>query len=85
MKRATRRSSKTSSVQCAGTIHLSEPVHAIGSSDRAHKIRIVLDGLRGEDSIAELCRSLFVGVMRSMIPRGVRVYRRAYPTNGRRT
>ncbi|MFT5869547.1 MAG: transposase-like protein, partial [Paracoccaceae bacterium] len=36
------------------------------------KIRIVLDGLRGEDSIAELCRPLPGRVMQSMIPRGVR-------------
>ena len=34
------------------------------------KIRIVLDGLRGEDSIAELCRPLPGRVMQSMIPRG---------------
>ena len=34
------------------------------------KIRIVLDGLRGEDNIAELCRPLPVRVMQGMIPRG---------------
>lgn len=31
-------------------------MNAIGPSDRAHKIRIVFDGLKGEGSIAELCR-----------------------------
>lgn len=31
-------------------------MNATGSSDRANKIRIVLDGLRGENSISELCR-----------------------------
>jgi len=31
-------------------------VNAIGPSEQANKIRIVLEGLRGEESIAELCR-----------------------------
>ena len=49
------------------------------------KIRVVLDGLRGEDSIAELCRPLPGRVMQSMIPRGVRGSRRASITSGPRT
>lgn len=40
----------------ASIIHLIEPANAAGSSDLANKVRIVLDGLRGEDNIAELCR-----------------------------
>ena len=31
-------------------------MNATGSSKQANKIRIVLDGLRGESSISELCR-----------------------------
>jgi len=42
----------------------------------------VLDGLRGEDSIAELCRPLPGRVMQSMIPRGVRASLKASITNG---
>ena len=38
-------SSKILSAPYASIIHLIEPVNAIGSSDRANKIRIVLDGL----------------------------------------
>ena len=49
------------------------------------KIRIVLDGLRGEDSIAELCRPLPGRVMQSMIPRGVRASLKASITNGQKT
>ena len=46
------------------------------------KIKIVLDGLRGEDSIAELCRPLPDRVMQSMIPRGVKKYHRLSNANG---
>ena len=49
------------------------------------KIRIVLDGLRGEDSIAELCRPLPGRVMQSMIPRGAKASPKASTTNGPRT
>jgi hypothetical protein len=49
------------------------------------KIRIVFDGLRGEDSIAELCRPLPGRVMQSMIPRGVKASHRVFITNGLRT
>jgi len=48
------------------------------------KIRIVLDGLRGEDSIAERCRPLPGRVMQSMIPRGVKGYLKAFITSGPR-
>jgi transposase-like protein len=46
------------------------------------KIRIVLDGLCGEDSIAELCRPLPGRVMQSMILRGVREFPKASIING---
>jgi transposase len=49
------------------------------------KIMIVLDGLRGENSIAELCRSLPGRVVQSMIPRGGKASLRASITNGLRT
>jgi hypothetical protein len=48
------------------------------------KIRIVLDGLRGEDSIAELCRPLPGRVVQSMIPRGVTAPPCAFPRLHRR-
>ena len=41
------------------------------------KIRIVLAGLRGEESISVLCRSLPGRVMQSMIPRGMKASLRA--------
>ena len=34
------------------------------------KIRIVLDGLRGEDSIANLCRREGVGLQTNLVQRG---------------
>ena len=40
----------------ASAIHRSEPANATGPREQANKIRIVLEGLRGEESIAELCR-----------------------------
>jgi transposase len=43
-------------VRRASAILRSEPASATGPREQANKIRIVLEGLRGEESIAELCR-----------------------------
>lgn len=42
------------------------------------EISTVLDCLRGEDSIAELYRSLSDSVMQSLVPRGGKVHRRTF-------
>jgi len=49
------------------------------------KIRIVLAGLRGEESISVLCHPLPGRVMRGMIPRGGRVLLRACIVAGQKS